>query len=685
MDSERIAMVSTTSGECNYWIFPSFFTYYYGKGNSYGNTLENSIIWIGSCLGYKNDDLVKILYECGAKAVIGANDSVLITYNFYTCDAFVYSLLYGNTVQKSLDFAKEIWEENDYEFWLKYANTYFGAYEGIDFQVVVQEKKDAPAEFDVYGDKNATLVTLTVEAKASLGIEEEDTNGTLSGIVTDESGNPIKGATVTAVSTLSDILANQTATTGADGSYEITCDVGNYKLKVTANGYDDYESDDVLNVETKLDTLVDTIVLTASAEVPDIVQAVLDNEDLWLDTINGETIIDGYNDCWFQDMDMDGDVEFIVGGYIGGVTSFDGTSIYSHDFLIYNYVDDELVCMGGFAFWVGLEDEYDGFPCQLYKNSDTGEFIYLNSSIDDVAREKQYYLEELEFLSDASYQKNTVVTIKVASDGSYTYYFGDDTVSLSEMLSDYDAYFANLTPYQTTVQTIPCSVSSADRDGYYDTMSDEEKLAVLTESYNAWSYTEDDSVEQPLADVVDELRDDATEDTSASETSSAKTESELKDNIAAYGDIVGWEYVDYDGDGQKEAFAVIGGEELGYTTLIAVYFIDSSDAVTQMSGDFLHGYIYSSSYTECERKGFFTCATESGGLGSQALLYSVKNGTPYELDISREIYCFWEKDGVYYTGELDYSSGGLGYKYIELIYDSTTQQFTLGDYLPDDF
>ncbi|MCC8111897.1 MAG: hypothetical protein LIO74_10025 [Ruminococcus sp.] len=87
------------------------------------------------------------------------------------------------------------------------------------------------------------------------------------------------------------------------------------------------------------------------------------------------------------------------------------------------------------------------------------------------------------------------MTIKVASDGSYTYYFGDDTVSLSEMLSDYDAYFANLTPYQTTVQTIPCSVSSADRDGYYDTMSDEEKFAVLTESYNAWSYTEDDSVE----------------------------------------------------------------------------------------------------------------------------------------------------------------------------------------------
>lgn len=42
----------------------------------------------------------------------------------------------------------------------------------------------------------------------------------------------------------------------------------------------------------------------------------------------------------------------------------------------------------------------------------------------------------------------------------------------------------------------------------YNTMSDEEKLAVLTESYNAWNYTEDDSIERPLEDVIDELRDE---------------------------------------------------------------------------------------------------------------------------------------------------------------------------------
>ncbi|MCD7811928.1 MAG: C-type lectin domain-containing protein, partial [Ruminococcus sp.] len=70
--------------------------------------------------------------------------------------------------------------------------------------------------------------------------------------------------------------------------------------------------------------------------------------------------------------------------------------------------------------------------------------------------------------------------------------------SYAEAIAYYDAYFENLIGYQTTVQKI----SMED----YVSMSDEEKLAVLTESYNAWSYTEDNSIERPLADVIDELR-----------------------------------------------------------------------------------------------------------------------------------------------------------------------------------
>lgn len=74
----------------------------------------------------------------------------------------------------------------------------------------------------------------------------------------------------------------------------------------------------------------------------------------------------------------------------------------------------------------------------------------------------------------------------------------------------------------------------------------------------------------------------------------------------------------------------------------------------------------------------------NGGSGWQTLLYSVKDGLPYELDVSRTIQGFNKKDGIYYTTENEFlEEGGHKYLEVELIYNSDTQQFTKGQHIEE--
>lgn len=97
--NQRIASVLNDKGQRTFWLFPKFIEYYYGKDRK----LDDSIVWLGCCLGYKNDDLVSAFYKSGAKSVIGSTESVDSTYGWFMCDAFVYQLLFGNTVGDSLE------------------------------------------------------------------------------------------------------------------------------------------------------------------------------------------------------------------------------------------------------------------------------------------------------------------------------------------------------------------------------------------------------------------------------------------------------------------------------------------------------------------------------------------------------------------------------------------------------
>ncbi|MDE6672440.1 MAG: leucine-rich repeat domain-containing protein [Ruminococcus sp.] len=161
------------------------------------------------------------------------------------------------------------------------------------------------------------------------------------------------------------------------------------------------------------------------------------------------------------------------------------------------------------------------------------------------------------------------------------------------------------------------------------------------------------------------------------------SESELKAKVEKYGNVSVWEYHDYDGNGTNEAFAVITDEN-NSDKKPDVYFIDTYGTVTSMPAGF-NGFYYENTgkYFTTEGKGFFSFDIGASGSGWDTLLYSVKNNVPYELDIAREIQGFYQntETGGFYTTLNDFSSGHHEWPEYELIYDSDSQQFSIGERL----
>ena len=131
-----------------YCVLPEFFRHYYKK------SLNDSIVFICSCYGYANEELVSAFADCGAKAVIGFSRSVWCGYARNILFAFTYSLLYGNDVEKSLEFAESIWGNDDEEYRVRY--------------ILERKKKDEIARPRIYNGHKETLVTLTEEAKGAI-------------------------------------------------------------------------------------------------------------------------------------------------------------------------------------------------------------------------------------------------------------------------------------------------------------------------------------------------------------------------------------------------------------------------------------------------------------------------------------------------------------------------------------
>lgn len=215
-DKKHLLFPKDNNGKRHYLIKPSFFEKYYGNGK-----LKDTIVWISSCHGYQYNDLAYAFEKCGASAVVGYNESILLEYDKCLQNAFVYDLMYGGTVSEALEFSKKIWTPNDKEFTSQYSQ-YFGNC-GIGTEAKVNTN-----------GKNARLINLAYYSNVS-------------GTVKDENGNPIKGAEI-GIHNVRGMSHGITATTNENGEYTLECPQDSYKIVVKADGYEVFETDDFVNV-----------------------------------------------------------------------------------------------------------------------------------------------------------------------------------------------------------------------------------------------------------------------------------------------------------------------------------------------------------------------------------------------------------------------------------------------------
>lgn len=162
------------------------------------------------------------------------------------------------------------------------------------------------------------------------------------------------------------------------------------------------------------------------------------------------------------------------------------------------------------------------------------------------------------------------------------------------------------------------------------------------------------------------------------------SEDELKNIMSSYGNICAWEYADYDGNGMKEAFTIVGKNSMPdyyiSDSIQGVYFISAKGEVKELS-KISNGLMCSiERCTEYEGKKFFSYNATAGGSSSQTYLFSVKNGNCYELSISGTIVDFYNDNSKCYATISEFlPEGGHIWAEYELIYDKSSQEFSIGN------
>lgn len=578
------ALYSWDAGQ--YILNPKFFTYYYQF-----KKLDNPIVWIGCCNGLKNDKLVKVFSKIGASAVVGATESVNTLYGTEMCDEFVYQLMLGKDTVIALNKAKEVWGEND--------------------------GGSPPAEFKIYNDGSAEIITLfTLTDSAKKLISGDVSEGAISGKVVDVDGNTVVGATVIIESSSNDTSVE----TNQQGEFQVSCSPGDYTINVIADGYETYTSPDTIEVKSEGVTYADQIKLMPKATVPAIVQAVLDGEAQWQDDPNNylqnvhETTAEQV--CgWFQDLNMDGEPEYIVGPLVGGAHA-------AHDFYIWTEEDGKLK-----AYNLGAESSSDGglsniytlwpmqsgagsaaFTGQLFQNTKTKEFLYTFFNEDGVSSEGWQIVDTMQCAEKTIFGGRFSVTTEYANNNITGYRYtanGEENIPAQQFKDAYEAYFADLQPFAVTTKNISYQdYQAADAEG---------RKALLLDSYNAWSYQETSDVTLPLSDEIARISQTAN-------TTKSETEANLQEKVNGL-NVIEWNCGDFDQDGNLEAFCLVGTT----SKIEELVFVNQEPGYTVLRSSFW-GACGSGKVVECNGTKYYILDTNNGGSGSGTyVFYSLQN------------------------------------------------------------
>ena len=135
-----------------------------------------------------------------------------------------------------------------------------------------------------------------------------------------------------------------------------------------------------------------------------------------------------------------------------------------------------------------------------------------------------------------------------------------------------------------------------------------------------------------------------------------------------------WYYDDFDGDGNKEAFAMAYRDNgMGGHEILGLFYVDAQGTVTDLGTDFWGACGAGRVVAYNSSKKFFVFDTNNGGSGSTDYLYGVTNGACYSSNLSGSLHGFQVDENGAYTFE----DGSAAHErpQIRLTYDESTGDF----------
>lgn len=134
-----------------------------------------------------------------------------------------------------------------------------------------------------------------------------------------------------------------------------------------------------------------------------------------------------------------------------------------------------------------------------------------------------------------------------------------------------------------------------------------------------------------------------------------------------------WYYDDFDGDGNKEAFAMAYRDDGIGHEILGLFYVNAQGTVTDLGTDFWGAYGYGRVVAYNSSKKFFVFDTGNGGSGSTDYLYGVTNGACYSSNLSGSLHGFQVDENGAYTFE----GGSAAHErpQIRLYYDESTGDF----------
>lgn len=135
-----------------------------------------------------------------------------------------------------------------------------------------------------------------------------------------------------------------------------------------------------------------------------------------------------------------------------------------------------------------------------------------------------------------------------------------------------------------------------------------------------------------------------------------------------------WYYDDFDGDGNKEAFAMAYRDNgMGGHEILGLFYVNAQGTVTDLGTDFWGACGAGRVVAYNSSKKFFVLDTNNGGSGSTDYLYGVTNGACYSSNLSGSLHGFQVDENGAYTFE----GGSAAHEHpqIRLTYDESTGDF----------